>query len=52
MSVLVTVRLRVLGGRAIEHPARDTDHEFVNEAFVAGIHVLIDFIDDAEGRSG
>ena len=35
--------------RLIEQPARDADHSFVDEAFVAGIHALVDLVDDAEG---
>lgn len=28
------------------------DHAFVDKALVAGVHALVDFVDDAEGRAG
>lgn len=39
-------------GHAVEDAAGDADHTFVDEAFVAGIHTLVDLVDDAEGRAG
>ena len=39
-------------GNAVKNAAGDADHAFVDEAFVAGIHALVDFVDDAEGRAG
>ena len=37
---------------AIILPARNTNHTFVHQSFVAGIHTLVDFVDDAEGGFG
>lgn len=31
--------------------ARDADHAFVYEPFVAGVHALIDFVHDAKGAA-
>lgn len=50
-AVTVAERRRWLG-RTVEDAARDADHAFVDEAFVAGIHALVDFVDDAEGGAG
>lgn len=32
--------------------AGDADHPAVNEALIAGIHALVDFIDDTKGGAG
>lgn len=32
--------------------AGNLDHALVDHAFVAGVHALVDFVDDAEGRLG
>ena len=37
--------------RAI-NPTSNLDHAAVDEAFVAGVHALVDFVDDAEGGAG
>ena len=49
--VAVLERLRLLND-AVDHPARDANHAFVNKTFVARVHTLVDLIDDAEGRAG
>lgn len=49
--VAVFERLGLLND-AVDHPARDANHAFVNKTFVARVHTLVDLIDDAEGRAG
>jgi len=32
--------------------AGDIHHAFMDKALIAGVHALVDFVDDAEGRTG
>lgn len=53
LVVFVVKMVSFMPGRwLIEHAARDADHSFVDEAFVAGIHALVDLVDDTEGGAG
>lgn len=51
MLLIVRIDTVVVMGK-VGFAARDANHAFVNEAFVAGIHALIDLVDDAEGGFG
>lgn len=53
---MMTRRIRMMWmvwvTRAIILPARNTNHTFVHQSFVARIHSLVDLVDDAEGGFG
>lgn len=52
LGVKLEARQKLRGDEEVLARARlagDVDHALVDHAFVAGVHALVDFVDDAEG---